>query len=138
MKPARLMTLIGAVLTAAVVTAPLQARQATKTKPPVMTHDAAGRAACLMCHAAGTMEAVADVPESHTDLTNETCGWCHFADAEMQSADPTVMPHGEEGQTQCLMCHTPGRMEPIPDAPASHEGREDKTCTMCHSPAGDK
>ena len=137
MKPARLMTLIGAVLTTAVATAPLHARQATK--PPVMTHDAAGRAACLMCHAAGTMEAVADVPESHTDFTNEVCGWCHFADAEMQSADPPAMAHKLEGQTQCMMCHTPGRMEPVPDAPASHEGREDKTCTMCHAaPAGDR
>jgi hypothetical protein len=32
-----------------------------------------------------------------------------------------------------MMCHTPGAMEAIPDAPASHEGRDVKYCTLCHT-----
>ena len=33
---------------------------------------------CMMCHAAGVMEPVPDIPaESHEGRGNETCLWCH-------------------------------------------------------------
>lgn len=55
-------------------------------------------------------------------------------DALAQTAKPPVVPHDLEGREQCLMCHTPGAMEPVPDAPASHAGRGNETCTWCHAP----
>lgn len=106
------------------------------TKPPPVQHDLEGRAACLMCHTPGAMEPVPDVPESHAGRPDETCLWCHAADAAIQTKDPKVIPHELEGRAACLMCHTPGAMEPVPDAPADHEGRTDEYCTLCHSTAG--
>ena len=94
------------------------------TKPAPVTHDLAGRDNCLMCHTAGAMEPVPDVPASHA------------ADADIQTADPPAIAHDTAGRDNCLMCHTPGAMEPVPDVPASHEGRGIEHCGMCHKPAG--
>lgn len=44
---------------------------------PQFTHDLAGKDNCLMCHTAGAMPQVPDVPESHKGRTVETCLWCH-------------------------------------------------------------
>ncbi len=68
-------------------------------------------------------------------MTNESCLMCHAKDAEVQTKVPKTITHPLEGRSDCLMCHKPGAMEPVPDAPASHEGRESKHCTMCHQPA---
>ena len=106
------------------------------TKPPPTKHDLAGRDNCLMCHTAGVMEAVPNVPENHSDRPNTVCLWCHAADAEMQSADSPAVPHDLEGRDQCLMCHTAGVMEPVPDVPAKHEGIGNEYCSLCHKPAG--
>lgn len=100
-------------------------------KPPVMSHDAAGREQCTMCHTSG-MAGIPQAPESHAERTVETCAWCHAADADMQTATPKTIPHDLAGREQCGMCHTSG-MAGIPQAPASHEGRDAKWCTMCHT-----
>lgn len=50
-----------------------------------------------------------------------------------QTKAPAVT-HDVEGKANCLMCHAPGVMEPVPDVPASHEGRTVETCMMCHAP----
>ena len=42
--------------------------------------------------------------------------------------------HDLEGKDNCLMCHTPGVMEPVPDTPESHEGRAIESCLWCHAP----
>lgn len=104
-----------------------------QTKPPVMSHDAAGRDNCLMCHTAGAMEAVPDAPASHEGRDNATCAWCHAADADIQTADAPAVPHDLAGRENCLMCHTAGAMEAVPDAPASHEGRPSESCGWCHT-----
>jgi hypothetical protein len=82
------------------------------------------------------MEPVPDAPASHADRPNETCQWCHAADSPMLTTDPTVTPHPVEGREQCMMCHKAGAMEPVPDAPASHEGRDNQYCLLCHKPEG--
>lgn len=51
-----------------------------------------------------------------------------------QGTKPPVMGHDAAGREQCMMCHTAGAMEAVPDAPASHEGRANETCLMCHAP----
>jgi len=45
-----------------------------------------------------------------------------------------AVAHDLEGKANCLMCHAPGVMEPVPDVPESHEGRVIETCLMCHAP----
>lgn len=42
--------------------------------------------------------------------------------------------HDLAGKENCMMCHTPGVMEPVPDTPASHEGRVNEQCGWCHAP----
>ena len=108
--------------------------QAPQNLPPVQ-HDLEGRAQCLMCHTAGVMEPVPDVPATHDERPNETCLWCHAPDAKMLTTAPPTIPHDLAGRDACLMCHTPGAMEPIPDAPADHEGRGNEFCRICHSAA---
>ncbi len=48
-------------------------------------------------------------------------------------AKPPVVQHELEARDQCLMCHTPGAMEPVPDAPASHKARPNESCLLCHA-----
>ena len=105
-------------------------------KPTAMPHDAAGKENCLMCHTAGAMAPVPDVPESHADRTSETCLWCHAPDSPMQTVTPTTTPHDTAGKENCLMCHTAGAMAPVPDVPESHAGRTSETCLWCHTVGG--
>jgi hypothetical protein len=107
------------------------AAQEGAAKPAVVQHDLEGRAACLACHG-GAMEAIPSVPESHTGRPDETCLWCHAADAAIQTAEAKAISHELEGRSACTMCHAAGAMEAIPDVPASHEGRADQFCTLCH------
>jgi hypothetical protein len=48
---------------------------------PVIAHTLQGRAACLMCHKAGVMPAVPDVPADHTGRTEKDCQLCHHPKA---------------------------------------------------------
>lgn len=48
---------------------------------------------------------------------------------------PPVVKHSLEGRSNCLMCHKPGAMKNVPDAPASHAGRTIAMCPVCHKPA---
>jgi hypothetical protein len=122
------MAMAGAVLAVSFLAVPAQGQDA---KPKVVPHDLAGRDNCLMCHS-GTMPNVPGIPASHAERPNEVCQWCHAPDAEMLTKTPKVIPHALEGRDDCLMCHKAGTMEAVPDAPASHEGREVKWCSMCH------
>jgi hypothetical protein len=133
MRYAKVFALMGAVLVAGVVVTPAVAQEAAK--PKVVSHDLAGRDNCMMCHA-GTMDAVPGVPETHADRPNETCLWCHGADADVQTATPKAVSHDLAGRDNCMMCHKAGAMEPVPDAPASHTDRDVKWCTMCHVAGG--
>lgn len=105
------------------------------TTPPAVPHALEGRDNCLMCHKPGAMEPVPDAPASHEEYTNDWCLMCHAKDAAVQTTAPPAIPHGLEGRDNCLMCHKPGAMEPVPDAPADHEGREITVCQLCHKPA---
>lgn len=115
-----------------------QAQPKAAAKPPAVQHDLEGRAQCLMCHAAGVMEAVPDVPATHKSYTEQACLWCHAKGAAIQTVDAPAIPHALEGRDACMMCHQVGAMEAVPDAPADHKDRPDKLCTICHSPAPKK
>jgi mono/diheme cytochrome c family protein len=49
-------------------------------------------------------------------------------------AAPTApaIPHSLEGRADCLTCHGPGGVRPVP---ADHTNRASTTCTGCHKPA---
>ena len=104
-------------------------------KPPVTPHDIEGKENCMMCHAVGVMPPVPDAPASHEGRGNETCQWCHAPTSGMQTTGATKIPHDLEGKDNCMMCHAAGVMPPVPDAPASHEGRGTETCLWCHTKA---
>jgi len=101
-----------------------------------MSHDAAGKENCMMCHAVGVMPPVPDVPASHEGRGNETCLWCHAADSPMTTTGAPEPTHDMAGKENCMMCHAAGVMPPVPDVPASHEGRGNETCGWCHIKAG--
>ncbi len=105
------------------------------TTPPAMSHSAEGRDDCMMCHKAGAMEPVPDAPANHVDRPSEICLMCHAPDAAVQTTAPVAVPHSLEGRDDCLMCHTVGAMEPVPDVPEDHAGMENAYCTLCHQPA---
>ena len=106
---------------------------AQATKPPVMSHEVAGREQCAMCHG-GAMEGIKAMPADHKGRTNDQCTLCHAKDSAMQTGTPTAMAHELAGREQCLMCHG-GAMEGIKAAPANHKGIDNKNCTLCHTAA---
>ena len=108
----------------------------SQVKPKVMSHDTVNKEDCLMCHRAGLMEPVPDVPESHAGRTSDVCLWCHATDSPMQTVTPPATTHDTAGRETCLMCHRAGLMEPVPDVPESHAGRSSETCLWCHTVAG--
>ena len=104
-------------------------------RPAPVLHDLAGRDNCLMCHSVGAMEMVTDVPANHVDRENVTCLWCHGPQSAMLTTVPPQFAHDTAGRDNCLMCHAPGAMDPVPDTPDDHEGRESTHCLMCHQQA---
>lgn len=65
---------LGALILLALLTSPAW----SQVKPTAVSHDLEGKDNCLMCHAAGVMEPVPDVPaETHEGRGNEHCTWCH-------------------------------------------------------------
>ncbi len=114
----------------------LTAQEVVK-RPPVTSHDLAGKEDCLTCHAIGAIPAVPDVPEDHGDWTNQSCQWCHSAESPMQ-ANPVAgdTPHDVVGRRDCLMCHAVGAVPPAPDVPEDHEDLPNESCLICHRPSG--
>jgi hypothetical protein len=101
-------------------------------KPSAMTHDLAGKEACMVCHAQGATP-VSDVPEDHAERPNETCLWCHASDSPMLTVVPSGTPHQRAtSETDCLQCHTQGGHERAGPVPESHEARGNETCMWCH------
>ena len=124
----RLFSLSGALFFVAFLAGPLQGQM----KAQAMSHDAAGKENCMMCHAVGVMEPVPDVPASHEGRAVETCLWCHAADSPMVTTGANAPSHDLAGKENCMMCHAAGVMPPVPDVPASHEGRTNEVCQWCH------
>jgi len=120
---------MGAFIVVGAMASPLTAQVKTKAA----AHDLEGKANCLMCHTPGVMEPVPDTPESHEGRTVETCLWCHGPESAMVKTGAKQFTHDPAGKDNCLMCHTPGVMEPVPDTPENHEGRVSEQCLWCHT-----
>ena len=107
---------------------------AQDAKPPVMTHDMAGKENCAMCHDSGAMGAP-KAPASHEGFKNENCMLCHAETSPLQAGNaPPAIPHDLEGKENCAMCHGSGVMG-APKAPESHKDFKSENCGLCHKPA---
>jgi hypothetical protein len=53
--------------------------------------------------------------------------------AQEQEVKPPVTTHDLEGKENCMMCHAPEVMPPVPDVPENHEGKGNETCQWCHA-----
>ena len=126
----RFVGLGGGLFLLGLLAAPIMAQE----KPPVTSHDLAGKENCMMCHAVGVMEPVPDVPADHKERGNETCQWCHAKDAAVQTKPVPAIAHDLAGKDNCMMCHAVGVMPPVPDVPADHKDRANTTCQWCHKP----
>jgi formate-dependent nitrite reductase cytochrome c552 subunit len=112
------------------------------------------RALCIRCHGK-VVGRPADfpqvVPEKHAG--EAVCADCHsphspgFGAAPAAGSSPTAGPataptqaapgtggtpsvsHEVAGRSDCLLCHGAGRLEPVP---ATHAGRPNDTCLLCH------
>ncbi len=105
-------------------------------KPSAVTHDTAGKEACMVCHAIGASP-ILDVPETHEARGNESCMWCHAVDSPMLTATPTNTPHARAtSESECARCHGPESEHPEATRfSATHEGRGDESCMWCHEKA---
>lgn len=112
---------------------PALAQAAAAKKPPVMTHDKAGREQCVMCHG-GAMEGIKAMPADHKGRANDGCLLCHAKDSPMQTATVGPLGHPVAGREQCMTCHG-GTMQGMKAVPANHKGYDVKNCTLCHKPA---
>jgi hypothetical protein len=101
-------------------------------KPSAVSHDIAGKEACLVCHAIGASP-ILDVPADHEGRGNETCMWCHASDSPMLTTVPSNTPHRRAtAETDCLVCHGPEANPDVGAVPPTHEGRGNEGCMWCH------
>jgi len=101
-------------------------------QPSAVTHDVAGKEACMVCHAIGASP-ILDVPVDHEARGNETCMWCHAPDSPMLTVEPSKTPHpAATVEMDCLRCHAIEANPDVVEVPASHGGRANATCMWCH------
>ncbi|MBI2831742.1 MAG: c-type cytochrome, partial [Chloroflexi bacterium] len=108
---------------------------AVPPKASEVTHSTSGLTDCLVCHAPSSpMPFKADHPWS----TNETCSSCHKQAAVIKSFAPSTggfgspVTHSVSGLGSCSACHNQGGTARFP---ASHAGRPDSFCLLCHQSA---
>ena len=128
----KIMAAVGGLILSVALVSQANAQVVAKAMP----HDGAGKENCLMCHAVGVMPPVPDVPASHEGRVSEQCLWCHTPDSPMTTTGAPQVAHDTAGKDNCMMCHAAGVMPPVPDVPASHEGRENAYCLWCHKAGG--
>ncbi len=136
MSNARGSAVVSVLAAAGLAVASVAGPQGPALKPPAMTHVAAGREQCLLCHSGKTP--VPRVPVSHRGRTTETCLWCHATDAAVRLKPVPAMAHDPEGFEECLACHAPGAQPGITSVPADHQGRTESQCLWCHRPPAAK
>jgi formate-dependent nitrite reductase cytochrome c552 subunit len=122
------------------------------SQPPI-PHTLEGRSDCIACHGTG-LAGAPKFPPDHAGRTNEMCQVCHkpgpvrttsptatviARPATASSPVPTTnsiprIPHSLQGRDNCLACHATG-LGGSPKVPASHAGRTNETCRICHQPA---
>jgi hypothetical protein len=81
---------------------------------------------CTSCH--GT-NSIFPYPASHTTYNDSICGLCHSVGSVQVPLTTISVPHNTQGFTDCLSCHgATGNWS----VSATHAGRTNATCTVCH------
>ena len=98
-----------------------------------LPHTIVGNEDCLLCH--GT-SAPLPFPVSHIGRGNDLCLFCHEPSAippppPSTPTPATAVPHTIVGNEDCLLCHDTSAPLPFP---ASHDGRNNDLCLVCHEP----
>lgn len=104
--------------------------------PPPIPHNVEGaRRNCLLCHAAGAVEAPAVPADSDHEDPVELCSTCHalLPESVPPSTAPPPITHDLVGREECLMCHKMG-IGYAPRIPENHEALPVDLCQTCHSP----
>jgi len=65
---------------------------------------------------------------------SDRCQDCHTPEGFKESAQKVLsaappVPHSLDARQNCLACHSPGTLQPVP---ADHTGRPNETCMQCH------
>jgi hypothetical protein len=103
---------------------------ATSVAIPQIPHYTAGFESCSTCHATGIGGAPA-YPSDHAGRADSTCTACHQPAASQVTLHYPSIDHGLAGRDQCLLCHETG-IAGAPVVPATHAGRTNDTCQVCH------
>ena len=102
---------------------------AQQAAPPRMLHAAAGKEACLTCHAANANANIKSQPAAHA-FPVTACAMCH---QPYPKASPAI-PHGvTEAFAQCRTCHVANSPMGAPAPPAVHANGNVAICQMCHT-----
>ncbi len=94
---------------------------------PVPSHEA--MTSCTQCHVPGISNVPGADPPGPPIADNTFTGYWPplFGQRAWEIAPPTI-PHHTLMRENCLACHAPGKMVPVP---TSHPWR--RTCTQCHA-----
>jgi cytochrome b subunit of formate dehydrogenase len=100
-----------------------------------MPHPVEGQEQCEACHGPNGMK---PQPADHEGRPVESCLVCHQPGAATtpgaSGGAARAIPHAVDGKEQCDLCH--GAANSLLPLPASHDGRNNQTCQVCHLPAG--
>jgi hypothetical protein len=116
--------------------------------PQMDPEEHAGGQACTECHSAHSPRRSAShqlpaswegLPQCLTCHQPSDCALCHSSlmggraptgsQPAAASGGPPHVPHAAEERYQCLSCHGPQGLKPVP---ASHKGRTNEVCLTCH------
>lgn len=117
---------------------PTQCEQChTKASVPPMkaSHPLTQLQDCLKCHGSKGIPGVTKIPASHSGVPISVCQLCHKPPLDSDMSAVPRIPHDKD-QPGCLQCHGEG-IAGAKKVPASHAGRTEETCLLCHRAQGE-
>ena len=102
---------------------------------PLISHSITGLYACAACH---NSSGLAPFPATHAGRPESFCLICHKPGATVTQPPQSLptgpaIPHSTAGLPGCTACHQSGGPAPFS---ATHVGRPESFCPICHQPAG--
>jgi hypothetical protein len=109
----------------------------TKASIPPLTsfHPLTQIQKCLDCHGPDGIAGVKKIPPDHSGIPGSVCQLCHKPPLESAIKAMCRIPH-DTNRTNCLACHGKG-IAGAAKIPATHSGRTNETCMLCHRAEGE-